>query len=209
MKQNANEQKAVQMRAYMRDLFPYLGVQTPVRKSICRPYFKEAKKEASVDFDFTDLCWQNEYREFQYIAVDYLALMQKCLTAQDIPKLKEYITTKPWWDTIDALDQVMGNLALADPSINSTLLAWSTDDSIWVRRVAIDHQLGRKEKTDAKLLAQIIKNNFGSEEFFINKAIGWSLREYSKTNPDWVRGFISENREHLAPLSIKEGSKYI
>jgi 3-methyladenine DNA glycosylase AlkD len=78
-----------------------------------------------------------------------------------------------------------------------------------LRRIAIDHQLGRKDKTDAALLAQIIENNLGQAEFFINKAIGWSLREYSKTNPDWVRAFIDEHRADMAGLSIREASKYI
>ena len=89
------------------------------------------------------------------------------------------------------------------------MLEWSQDENIWVRRVAIDHQLLFKEKTDEELLGKIIQNNLGSKEFFINKAIGWSLRDYSKTNPQWVAGFIEEHREKLAPLSIREGSKYL
>jgi 3-methyladenine DNA glycosylase AlkD len=89
------------------------------------------------------------------------------------------------------------------------MLAWSVDDNIWLRRIAIDHQLLRKEKTDTALLEAIIENNFGQKEFFINKAIGWSLRDYSKTNPEWVRAFVEKYRDKLAPLSIKEASKYI
>lgn len=206
---HADAQKAAEMSAYMRDLFPFLGVQTPVRKQVCRPFFKAAKKEPGVDFAFTDVCWQNEYREFQYVAKDYLELRQPQLAPGDIPKLREYITTKSWWDTVDGLDKIVGGIALAHPSVNETLVAWSKDDNLWLRRVAIDHQLGRKEKTDAALLALVIENNLGSDEFFINKAIGWSLREYSKTDPAWVRAFMEKNRSRMAPLSIREGSKYI
>jgi len=83
------------------------------------------------------------------------------------------------------------------------------DDNIWLRRVAIDHQLGFKEKTDTGLLAEIIKNNLNQKEFFINKAIGWSLRDFSKTNPDWVRTFIYAHKDDLSNLSIREGSKYV
>jgi 3-methyladenine DNA glycosylase AlkD len=83
------------------------------------------------------------------------------------------------------------------------------DENIWLRRIAIDHQLARKDKTDTALLEQIIVNNLGQREFFINKAIGWSLREYSKTNPDWVRGFIEQHKDGLSPLSVREGSKYL
>ena len=89
------------------------------------------------------------------------------------------------------------------------MLKWSESDDMWLRRIAIDHQLCRKEKTDAALLKKILINNLGSDEFFINKAIGWSLRDYSKTNPQWVREFLQEHKESLSTLSIREGSKYI
>jgi 3-methyladenine DNA glycosylase AlkD len=89
------------------------------------------------------------------------------------------------------------------------MLRWSTDSDFWIRRVAIDHQIGRKEKTDETLLEAILINNFGSKEFFINKAIGWSLREYSKTNPHWVNKFIEKYRSQMASLSIREASKYL
>jgi len=88
-------------------------------------------------------------------------------------------------------------------------LAWSTDDNIWLRRVAIDHQLLRKQHTDTALLETIICNNLGQKEFFINKAIGWALRDYSKTNPEWVQGFIGRHRHEMAKLSLREASKYL
>ncbi|MPM26083.1 hypothetical protein SDC9_72584 [bioreactor metagenome] len=88
-------------------------------------------------------------------------------------------------------------------------MEWSSADDIWLRRVAIDHQLGFKEKTDTALLEEIIKNNLNQKEFFINKAIGWCLRDFSKTNPDWVRAFLSVHKNDLSNLSIREGSKYV
>ena len=103
----------------------------------------------------------------------------------------------------------IGALALKDPNVNKILLEWSLDENIWLRRIAIDHQLLRKEKTNAELLEKILKNNLGQAEFFINKAIGWALRDYSKTNPEWVKNFIEENKEKMAKLSIKEASKYL
>jgi 3-methyladenine DNA glycosylase AlkD len=93
--------------------------------------------------------------------------------------------------------------------VDELMLKWSVDEDFWVRRVAIDHQLGRKEKTNTDLLEKILTNNFGSKEFFINKAIGWALRDYSKTNPDWVRYFIGKYKNKMDKLSIREGSKYI
>ena len=89
------------------------------------------------------------------------------------------------------------------------MLEWSKDKDFWIRRIAIDHQLGRKEKTNTELLEKIIINNFGSDEFFINKAIGWALRDYSKTNPEWVKDFINKYKSKMDKLSIKEASKYI
>ena len=127
--------------------------------------------------------------EFQYLAIDYLQIMQGKLTAADLPNLQKLVVRKSWWDTIDALDVIIGGVALRYPELNKILLEWSLDDNIWLRRVAIDHQLTRKEKTDPALLERIIVN-LGQTEFFINKAIGWSLRNYSKTDPNWVRAFI-------------------
>jgi 3-methyladenine DNA glycosylase AlkD len=110
---------------------------------------------------------------------------------------------------VDGIDVIIGDVALRFPEVNDTLLAWSIDENIWLRRIAIDHQLMRKEKTNTELLERILVNNFGQTEFFINKAIGWSLRDFSKTNPDWVRGFIERHRHEMAPLSIKEAGKYV
>ena len=135
--------------------------------------------------------------------------MEKYLTDEDIPRLKELAITKSWWDTIDNLDRIVGGIALKYPAVNRIILEWSNDDNVWLRRIAIDHQLLRKERTDTELLEKIIKNNFGRTEFFINKAIGWALRDYSKTNPEWVRNFIEKNKDKMSKLSIGEGSKYI
>lgn len=204
----ANPQKAVQMASYMRNLFPFLGIQTPQRRELNRPFFKTIDK-STANWQFVFDCWQLAEREFQYLAIDYLKKMQAQLTAADLSNLKELVVTKSWWDTIDALDVIIGDVALRYPEINKTLLGWSLDENIWLRRTAIDHQLIRKEKTDTALLEQIIVNNLGHSEFFINKAIGWSLRNYSKTNPGWVRAFVEKYREQMAPLSIKEASKYL
>lgn len=123
--------------------------------------------------------------------------MQKFLTDEDVPKLKRLALSKSWWDTIDALDKIIGKIALDYPAVTETLLEWSVANNIWLRRIAIDHQRDRKEKTDADLLERIIVNNLGDTEFFINKAIGWSLRDYSKVNPDWVDIFCKNTRTSL------------
>jgi 3-methyladenine DNA glycosylase AlkD len=116
--------------------------------------------------------------------------------------------SKQWWDTIDGLDRIIGDIGLTDNRVDDLMIEWSENNDFWMRRIAIDHQLLRREKTNTDLLEKIICNNFGSKEFFINKAIGWSLREYSKCNPTWVKDFVEKYKDKMAKLSIKEASKY-
>lgn len=206
--QAANPQKAIAMEAYMRNQFKFLGIRAPERKILTRDFFKTIDR-ATIDWEFVQQCWEKDEREFQYLAIAYLTKVKQRLTVEDIPRLRQLIVTKSWWDTIDSLDKFVGYVALHHPTVEATLLDWSTDDNIWLRRVAIDHQILRKEQTNPVLLEKIICHNFGQNEFFINKAIGWSLRDYSKTNPEWVKTFIARHQDQMAPLSIREASKYI
>ena len=209
MIQHKNEEQAQRMSKYMLNKFEYIGIKTPERRKIFKNFFSEYKNEEKIDWEFVNKCWENKYREFQYVAADYLKNTKDKLTIDDIPKFKQLILKKSWWDTIDNLDMTIGALALKDSNVNKILLEWSLDENIWLRRIAIDHQLLRKEKTNTELLEKILKNNLGQAEFFINKAIGWALRDYSKTNPERVKNFIEENKEKMAKLSIKEASKYL
>jgi 3-methyladenine DNA glycosylase AlkD len=204
----ADPAKAAPMSAYMRDQFPFAGISTPDRRKLSREFLRAAATRP-VDWDFVFECWRQPEREFQYLAKDYLAKLKGSLSPDDIPNLRQLVTTKSWWDTVDGLDTTVGDIAWRFPEVNRTLLGWSLETNIWLRRIAIDHQLGRKERTNTGLLAQIIINNLGQTEFFINKAIGWSLRDYSKTSPAWVRGFVSQHRPQMAALSVREASKYI
>ena len=209
MTQHKNEEQAQKMSKYMLNKFEYIGIKTPERRKIFKNFFKEYKNEEKIDWEFVNKCWENKHREFQYVGADYLKNMKDKLTIDDIPKFKRLILKKSWWDTIDNLDMTIGTLALKDSNVNKILLEWSLDENIWLRRIAIDHQLLRKEKTNTELLEKILKNNLGQAEFFINKSIGWALRDYSKTNPEWVKNFIEKNRENMAKLSIREASKYL
>lgn len=207
--EQSDEENAISMSKYMRNLFKFYGIPTPKRKAIYKDFLKEEKKSKKIDWDFLDKCYEDEHREFQYLVSDYLIAMNAFLTYEDIPKIKKYIKSKQWWDTIDFLDRVIGEIGLRDNRVDDLMLDWSKDDDFWIRRIAIDHQLCRKEKTNTELLEKIIVNNFGSDEFFINKAIGWALRDYSKTNPLWVKEFLNKYQDKMDNLSIKEASKYI
>ena len=204
-----NPEKAGSMEAYMRHQFSFLGIAGPERNVLYKKYFPSAKKTKVIDWDFVGTCWEKEPREYQYVGANYLKAMQSYLTESDLPKLEHLVVTKSWWDTVDILDRVAGSLVYDKPELGEIILQWSLSDNIWLRRVAIDHQLLRKEKTDVQLMEKILLNNLDQPEFFINKAIGWALRDYSKTNPDWVASFIEKNKERMAELSIKEASKYL
>ena len=208
LKMVAKPDDAVAMKAYMKNKFEFLGVKTPARRKLAKAFFKH-QTDFVIDWDFINEAWNNPYRELQYAALDYLEIRKKLLTPSDLPHLKKLAQTKSWWDTIDFLDRLVGSIIARFPEAKEIILAWSCDEDIWLRRLAIDHQLLRKEETDTELLEKILVNNLGQTEFFINKAIGWALRDYSKTNADWVRDFIEQHREEMSAHSIREGSKYL
>lgn len=127
--------------------------------------------------------------------------LDRRLAEKEILRLAKQEKSIRW----DELDQIWDD----DHRVDQLMLKWSQDPDFWLRRVAIEHQLLRKDKMKVALLEQILLNNLNDNEFFVNKAIGWALRDYSKTNPAWVKNFIEENQADLNPLSIKEGSKYL
>ena len=207
--ENRNELLAESMSKYMQDKFRFLGVRGATRTEIYKKYFPDARKTKTIDWDFVENCWNKEEREFQYVVVYYLKAMQKFLKREDISRLKYLIVTKSWWDTVDLLAKVVGSLVIRIEGYDQIMLEWSKDSNIWLKRVAILYQLSLKDKVDKQVLDRILENNLGDNEFFINKAVGWALRDYSKYNPEWVREFIKKNKDNMANLSIREASKYI
>lgn len=201
-------EQGAKMSAYMQNLFPFLGIPKPALKQHIKPYLQKSRK-LEFDWEFVRLCWEKPYREAQYLAIEYILLHEKRLVDTDLSKIRELITQKSWWETVDSLDSVVGTLVLKYPYLKEKMRQWSVSENMWLRRVAIDFQQKYKEKTDTALLEEIIRNNFGSREFFINKAVGWSLREYSKVNPAWVRGFLEKYKDALSALSVREASKYL
>ena len=204
----ANAGDARAMKAYMRGRFEFLGVKTPARRKAAKAFFKK-HGGADIDWRFVRQAWEHPFREMQYAALDYLETRKNLLRPGDLPQLKKLAQSKSWWDTIDFLDRLAGGIIAGFPETRPVILQWSRDEDIWLRRLAIDHQLLRKDQTDQHLLEQILVNNLNQTEFFINKAIGWALRDYSKTNPEWVKNFIRQHHGKMAPLSIREASKYL
>ena len=205
----ADEERSKKMAAYMRNQFTFLGVATPQRRALTKDFYREAKKEEVIDWAFVSQCWACPYREFKYVAIGYLTVLKKRLVPEDMFRLKKLAQTDSWWDTIDGLDRLAGEITFNYPEVKAVLIEWSKDQDFWLRRIAIDHQLLRREQTDTALLANILVANLNQKEFFINKAIGWSLRDYSKVNPEWVRAFIQRYGNEMSALSIREASKYL
>ncbi|MBD8067885.1 DNA alkylation repair protein [Bacillus sp. PS06] len=207
---NRNEENAIAMQKYMKDHFPFLGIKTPLRREIMKVFYSDTEI-LHQDFlpEFIELLWKKQEREFQYAALDYMNKSLKKINKNHLALLEQLITTKSWWDTVDAIaPHPVGKIAKESPEIiDQTIEGWATNDYLWLRRAAILYQLRYKEETDENRLYRYIILNADSKEFFIQKAIGWALREYSKTNPDSVKKFIEGNK--LSKLSIREGSKYI
>ena len=210
LENNRNELLAESMEKYMRDKFNFLGIRGPKRTELFKKYFPTARKTKEIDWNFIETCWNKEEREFQYEVVYYLKAMQKFLKKGDISKLKYLVVTKSWWDTVDLLSKIIGDVVNRNKELKTLMLEWSKkENNIWLRRVAILHQLSFKENVDKLLLETILEDNLSDGEFFINKAIGWALRDYSKVNPEWVRKFIEKNRSEMANLSLREAMKYL
>lgn len=205
----SDPERARQMSAYMRDQFDFLGIQAALRREITAPFIRTLKQSPGINWDFLTQLFDQPYRECQYIGCDYLNAVKDRLAPSDLDAVRQLAITKSWWDTVDSLDKVIGHLTLAYPKLNVVMLEWSRDQNIWLRRIAINHQRNRKDNMDTVLLEAIILANLDDKEFFINKAIGWILRDYSKTNPHWVSQFIQKHESRLHPLSVREASKYL
>lgn len=203
-----NQEQSKKMSAYMKDNFPFLGIPKPQRTELGKGFIKQVKKEKKVDWDLVFMLWDLPEREFQYLALDYILALKNSLEKPDIDRIKLLIIKKSWWDSVDSLAEITGVLCAKHPGlVQSHILRWAESDHIWLVRIAILFQLKYKEKTDTHILAEIINKNSKNKEFFIAKAIGWALREYSKTNQEWVRSFLQSHT--LQPLSVREASKYL
>lgn len=150
--QKADPQQAEMLSRYMRDQFKFYGLHTPDRRACYQNFLKQEKIKKQIDWDLLDRAWNDVYREFQYFACDYLIKMQSCLTYEDLLHIKQFAITKPWWDTIDSLIKPIGYLGMHDKRVNKLMLEWSQDPNFWLRRIAIEHQLLRKDQMNTEII---------------------------------------------------------
>ncbi|MDO9300540.1 MAG: DNA alkylation repair protein [Anaerolineales bacterium] len=209
--QNANPAQAAPMKRYMRDQFEYLGIKSPQFSALLKDFIKQngLPQLDKLDVISREL-WSLPQREFQYAATSLIGRLENKLEPEFITTLEYLLITKSWWDTVDTIaGNAVGTHFKRFPKVREKYLKkWRKSDNFWLRRTALLFQLGYKKETDFDLLCEIIQENLGSDEFFINKAIGWALRQYAWTDPKSVKKFVKATKE-LHPLSRREALKNI
>jgi 3-methyladenine DNA glycosylase AlkD len=201
---------APQMKAYMRDLFPFLGIKKPQRAALQKSCFKAHPVTTEQELiTIVTLLWDKPEREYQMVACELLYSSKKLWFPALLATVEQLIRTKSWWDSVDTLaSKTVGPLLLKFPELQVHMDKWITDENFWIRRSALIYQLSYKEKTDADRLFSYCKMTCHEKEFFIRKAIGWALRQYAKTDPLQVRAFLVQHKDSLSGLSYREAAKY-
>ena len=201
---------AVAMRAYMRDQFDFVGIQSAARTAIARDAFAGLGRPTADDvLAFAHESWARPERDHQYVAARLLRRHVTLLDATAIDDLRTLTITKSWWDTVDELSRnVVGPLVLAHPELVEVMDRWIDDDDLWLARTAILHQGTSKAATDADRLFRYCLRRAADTEFFLRKAIGWALRDYSKVDQAAVRAFVAAHDAELSGLSKREALRY-
>lgn len=195
----------------MRNQFAFYGIPAPAQRLIAREATAGRTAPSARDLvRIARACWRRPEREWQYFACWYLRRHVAGQSPALLGAVKPLITTKSWWDTVDTLaGHTVGGLVSSHPELAATMDEWIGADNIWLARTAILHQLGYKARTDADRLFGYCLKRASDREFFIRKAIGWALREYSKTDEQAVRSFVDANAAALSALSRKEALKWL
>lgn len=206
---NQNPENAFAMAKYMKNNFIFFGIKTQERRHILKEIWKENKEEVSVNARIIALeLYSKQEREFHYCAIEILIKeLKENFKKEDIQLIEKLLINNSWWDSVDTISKyILGQYLFEFPSETKKVVnRFSKSENMWLNRSAILFQLGYKQKTNADFLFSECLKNANSKEFFIQKAIGWALREYAKTNPEAVKEFVKTG--NLKPLSTKEALK--
>lgn len=208
----ADPQKAAGMQAYLKTEMPCYGIQKPQRQVVLREVKRRFPPRSRRQYEAAiKALWRLPHREEKYAAMEYAHQWPQWITAESIPLYERMIRDGAWWDLVDfAAIRLVGQVRLQQRrDLRSTIRAWLDDDDLWIRRTVLISQIGHKQQTNEKELFAHCRRLAHESDFFIRKAIGWALREYSKTQPDAVRSFLLENQRRLSPLSFREGAKVL
>jgi len=207
---SANAENALAMKAYMKNEFEFLGIPTPERRKILKHFISvyNINNERELILIVKEL-WMNAEREFQYCAIDILMKFKKLWSINTIEIIEYCLISKSWWDTVDPLSyDCAGSYFKLNPSkIIEITGKWNRSENMWLKRSSLLFQKSYKDDTNTHILSEYILRLAFSKEFFIQKAIGWILREYAKTNAEWVKKFVSLHK--LAILSQREALKHL
>lgn len=208
---HSNNKNAVAMQNYMRNLFPFYGIKTKKRRVLLKEVETNFKKEIQKNIRSTVLeLYKLQQREFHHCAIElYEKYLRKKYQNEDIKTIEQLLSTNSWWDTVDFISkQILGNYLQQHPNKIITVISkFSESENLWLNRSTIIFQLGYKHNTNEELLFKQCEFFKESDEFFIQKAIGWALREYGKVNPQSVLNFVNSTK--LKPLSRKEATRNI
>jgi 3-methyladenine DNA glycosylase AlkD len=207
---NANKEIAFFMKKYMKGQFEFFGIKSPERTELKKDFLqKHGLPGPEILPAVVKECWELPQREYLYVMMELLERLAKKAEKDRIELYEFIILSKSWWDTVDfiAANLVGVHFQKYPEMIYPVTEIWMSSGNIWLQRTSLLFQLKYKMKTDVNLLSGYIQRLQGSKEFFINKAIGWILREYSKTDGDWVMNYV-QNHE-LAPLSRREALKWL
>jgi 3-methyladenine DNA glycosylase AlkD len=210
----ADPARAPRMQAYMKSSMPFRGVPMPVVRTTVRARLRDHPPADVVAWETAvrRLFDEAGYREERYaaLAIAGRPRFRSYQTPERLALYRHLVFTGAWWDIVDDVSHRVGDVLLADrASVTPVMLDWSQDDCRWIRRCAILSQLGHKAATDTGLLGAVIDANCADSEFFIRKAIGWALREYARTDAEWVSAFVGQRRDRLSPLSVREALKHL
>ena len=206
----ANPEKAAYMKKYMLGQYAYFGLAAPERRELQKQFIRDHGLPGPAELEeITMALWSQPEREFQYFAMEMLEKYRKKVPENFIATYEKMILGKSWWDTVDYIAAVLvGEYFKRFPgAIVPVTSKWMSSGNMWLQRTCILFQLKYKKQTDFELLTSFILPVAGSKEFFLRKAIGWALREYSKTDPSQVTGFV--HAVELSNLSRKEALRRI
>lgn len=204
----ADAARAAAMSAYMRGQFAFLGVPTPLRRSLARSWIAEVPP--SLALEVAEVLWHAEEREAQYAACDLLAGHVRALPPGCAGRLAALVCARSWWDTVDPLaSNVFGSMARRDASTLAAIDGYVNHAEMWLRRVALLYQLQYKTATDLARLQAALDANLPHPDFFIRKAMGWALRQYARTDPEWVRIYLRSRGDRVPPLTRREAAKHL
>jgi len=200
---------ALAMSAYMKNKFAFYGIKKPFRAELTKQIFAEKGIPGKDVFrEIVEMLWDEPYRELHYLALEILFRNKKHFLPNDVYLFEEMMRSNSWWDSIDYITPTLTyHLFKAYPELKvTTLLKWNEDGDFWLQRASIIAQLKEKQETDINLQFKLISNLVNEKEFFIRKAIGWSLRELAKSYPEEVINYVNTNK--LSALSRKEALKH-